>query len=277
MTQYFEGGLRKMQPRLDDEVQYVLPVADQKLWLNPHIGNTISIRFPGVIECICCGRRTKKSFNQGYCYPCFRDLARCDRCIVSPQLCHFHLGTCRELDWGQAHCMQSHLVYLANSSGIKVGITRKENIPERWIDQGAVQALPLMEVSTRRQSGFLEDLIRQQVPDKTNWRTMLKGNIVPLDLLAEKERLLAIFAEQLEELALDEVFAQQPFRVIEQARPVSITYPVLVWPQKVVALSLDRQPQVRGKLMGIKGQYLILDCGVFNVRKHAGYQVTIAL
>ena len=266
-----------MLAQLADEVQYLLPVADQKLPLNACIGKKISIQFLGVIACTCCGRKIKKSYNQGYCYPCFRDLARCDRCMMSPELCHFHQGTCREPDWGRAYCMQPHLVYLANSSGIKVGITHKENIPSRWIDQGAVQALALIEVSTRKQSGLLEDLIRQRVPDKTNWRTMLKGNIVQLDLLKERARLLEEFTSQLDKLALNEPFAQEPFRIIEQSKPLSITYPVLAWPEKVVALSLDRQSQISGRLMGIKGQYLILDCGVFNLRKHAGYRVRIEL
>ena len=140
-----------------------------------------------------------------------------------------------------------------------------------------MQALALIEVATRRQSGLLEDLIRQRVPDKTNWRTMLKGNIVQLDLLEERARLLEEFTGQLDKLALDEPFAQEPFRIIEHSEPLSITYPVLAWPEKVVALSLDRQSQVSGRLMGIKGQYLMLDCGVFNLRKHAGYRVRIEL
>ncbi len=139
----FSGNLRKMRVEDASPVRYFMRFNELEVEMNPLIGRPVTLAFSGRIQCIACGRVSKKSFNQGYCFPCFRSLARCDRCIVSPELCHFHLGTCREPDWGQANCMQPHVIYLANSSGVKVGITRRSQLPTRWIDQGAVEAVPL--------------------------------------------------------------------------------------------------------------------------------------
>jgi hypothetical protein len=169
------GNLRKMRVVHEDPVAYFLRMGDEEIALNPLVGEHLSLRFSGHIHCTACGREINKSFNQGYCFPCFRSLAQCDRCMVSPELCHFHLGTCREPDWGLAHCMQPHVVYLANTSGIKVGITRATQVPTRWIDQGAVQALPLMNVTSRRASGVVETALKSHMADRTDWRRMLKG------------------------------------------------------------------------------------------------------
>ena len=174
MTEQYAGHLQKMATNLSDRVEYQLPLDDVWLPLNNLLGSKISLQFVGEIHCTHCGRRSNKSFNQGYCYPCFKKLAQCDQCIVSPEKCHHHLGTCREPEWGDQFCMTDHIVYLANSSGAKVGITRASQLPTRWIDQGAVQALPILRVKTRYQSGRVEDILRQHVADKTNWRTMLK-------------------------------------------------------------------------------------------------------
>ena len=164
-----------MRTELVDPVHYQLPVGEVLIDLNPLLGQEISLVYSGKIFCIECARKTNKSFNQGYCFPCLRRLAACDTCIVRPELCHYHEGTCREPQWGEAHCMQPHVVYLANSSGLKVGITRKTQVPTRWIDQGAIQALPIVEVDTRLQSGLIETALKSTVNDKTDWRRMLKG------------------------------------------------------------------------------------------------------
>ncbi|MEQ8514948.1 MAG: DUF2797 domain-containing protein, partial [Chromatocurvus sp.] len=137
------GHVRKMRTILADTVQYRLPLGDSETPLNDWIGRTLRLSFLGDIHCIYCDRKTRKSFSQGYCYPCFKRLARCDSCIVKPETCHFFAGTCREPEWGEANCMIDHVVYLANTSGIKVGITRGSQVPTRWMDQGATQALPV--------------------------------------------------------------------------------------------------------------------------------------
>jgi len=273
-TALAEGGLRKMQAVLQDGVAaYELPLGESLLPLGEQLGRSLTIEFGGAIHCIHCSRRTKKSFNQGYCYPCFRKLARCDSCIVSPEKCHYHAGTCREPAWGEANCMIEHIVYLANTSGLKVGITRGTQVPTRWIDQGATQALPVFRVASRLDSGLLEVRIARQVADKTAWQTMLKGPNAELDLAAERERLLALCADDIDALLAERGLAA--ITPLPDATTLSIDYPVTEYPSRVRSLNLDKQPEVSGTLLGIKGQYLILDSGVINIRRHAGYHVTL--
>jgi hypothetical protein len=279
-----EGHLRKMQVALPDPqndlsatttVNYQLPLDDHFLPLNDCLGETIRLQHTGVIHCVHCGRRSNKSFNQGYCYPCFTRLAQCDVCIVSPEKCHYDQGTCREPEWGEQHCMVNHIVYLANSSGIKVGITRESQLPTRWIDQGAVQALPIFRVKTRQQSGLVEDIFRQHVADKTNWRTMLKGDITDVDLATMRDALYDQCDQQLQ--ALEQRFGVQALQYLEDTSVVNIDYPVLEYPNKITSHNMDKNPLVEGKLMGIKGQYLILDSGVINIRKYTAYHVEVTL
>ena len=271
MTTY-QGHLDKMPVVLADTVQYQLPLDDQRIPLNDFIGRRIRLEYQGAIHCTACGRRSKKSFNQGYCYPCFQKLAQCDNCIVSPEKCHYHLGTCREPEWADRYCMTDHVVYLANSSGIKVGITRATQLPTRWIDQGATQALPIFRVQTRYQSGLVEDCLRQHVADKTHWQKMLKGNAEPVDLVAERDRLLALCAEPL--AALEAAYGIGAIRRVEDTPVTEINFPVSRFPTKVSSFNLDKTPLVEGVLEGIKGQYLILDSGVINIRKFTAYQVS---
>ena len=176
------GALGKMVTKLSSPVSYELPVGEKNLALTECLGQPIELTWQGAIFCRHCGRKTKKSFNQGFCYPCLMALPQCDRCIVSPEKCHYHLGTCRDASWGDQFCMTDHIVYLANSSGLKVGVTRASQIPTRWIDQGATQAMALVRLSTRYQAGLLEQALKSSLKDKTNWRAMLKGTTEPLDL-----------------------------------------------------------------------------------------------
>ncbi len=256
-------------------VQYQLPLDDERVPLNPLLGQKISLRYCGAIHCVHCGRKSNKSFNQGYCYPCLKKLARCDQCIVSPEKCHYDQGTCREPDWADEFCMTDHIVYLANSSGIKVGITRASQLPTRWIDQGAVQALPILRVQTRYQSGRVEDILRQHVADKTNWRAMLKGEIPVVDLVATRDKLFERCAGEL--AALADEFGLQALSRLDSAALTDIQYPVLQYPQKITSFNMDKNPLVEGTLQGIKGQYLILDTGVINIRKYTAYQVEFSI
>lgn len=256
-------------------VRYELVLDEQRVALNQHLGNTIRLQYRGEIRCTHCGRRSSKSFSQGYCYPCFQALARCDSCIMSPEKCHYAQGTCREPGWGEQYCMTDHVVYLANSSGIKVGITRASQIPTRWIDQGAAQALPIARVQTRYQSGLVEDIFRQHVADKTNWRAMLKGSPEEVDLPGVRDNLFTRCAAQLQEL--DNRFGLAAVQKLVDHKPLDIKYPVLEYPRKVTSLNLDKQPLVEGTLLGIKGQYLILDTGVINLRKYTAYRLDVTL
>lgn len=265
------GPLRKMRVQLGAPVEYQLRAGDSAVTLNAYLGERVRLDYLGAISCMHCGRATRKSFSQGYCYPCFQSLAQCDSCIVSPEKCHHDAGTCREPAWAESHCLQPHVVYLANSSGIKVGITRGTQVPTRWIDQGAVQALPILSVQTRYQSGLVETLFKRHIADKTNWRAMLKGQVDTLDLPAERDRLLAQCADEI--AALQQRFGLQAIQRLDDAQPIAIQYPVLEHPSKVSSLDFDKTPVVEGRLLGIKGQYLMLDIGVLNIRKFGAYHV----
>lgn len=262
------GNLQKMRATLagDGPVQYTLLLGEDELPLNPLLGKRLSIAWEGVINCVACGRVTKKSFNQGYCYPCVQRLAECDLCIVSPERCHYAAGTCRDPQWAEGHCMQPHYVYLANTSALKVGITRATQIPTRWIDQGATQALPIFRTGTRHQAGLIEAALREHVGDRTDWRRMLKGDAEPLELGVERKRLLAACRA-----ACVNVQNVEPV----EAEVMALNYPVLEYPKKAVSLNLDTTQVVDDVLLGIKGQYLIFASGALNVRKFSGYRVRV--
>ncbi|NQV69212.1 MAG: DUF2797 domain-containing protein [Pseudohongiella sp.] len=274
MKNVAQGTLRKMLSRLEQPVAYQIRLGEHAVALNPLIEKPIKLQFSGVINCVNCGRKSSKSFNQGYCFPCFQRLAQCDSCIIHPERCHFDQGTCREPSWGEQFCMQDHIVYLANSSGLKVGITRATQVPTRWVDQGATQALAIIRVRTRLQSGAVEVVFKQHVADKTNWREMLKSEAAALDMQAEAERLLAECQSDLKQL--EDKFGFFAITVLNGVEPVSINYPVISYPEKVSSFNFDKTPVVEGTLMGIKGQYLILDTGVINLRRFSGYEVSLS-
>ncbi|WP_136475232.1 DUF2797 domain-containing protein [Pseudomonas sp. DG56-2] len=274
MIELGRGSISKMSARLDAPVvQYAFRLGEQEVPVNPLIGKTLRLEYLGAIHCNHCGRKTKTSFSQGYCYPCMTKLAQCDVCIMAPEKCHYDQGTCREPSWGEQFCMTDHVVYLANSSGIKVGITRATQLPTRWLDQGASQALPIVRVATRQQSGLVEDLFRSQVADRTNWRALLKGDAVAVDLLAIRDQLFDSCAEGLS--TLQERFGLQAVQPLSDAEVVEIRYPVEAYPSKIVSFNLDKNPVAEGTLLGIKGQYLIFDTGVINIRKYTAYQLAV--
>lgn len=267
-----QGTLRKMRAERNEPISYFLPLGDFSVPLAPFMGNTLHLRYQGSIFCTACGRKTSKSYNQGHCFVCFKKLASCDMCILKPETCHYDLGTCREPEWGDSHCNIPHIVYLANSSGLKVGITRGTQLPTRWIDQGARQALPIFSVATRYQSGLVETTLAKHVADKTNWQALLKGEAEPVDLLAARDALLEQCASELAQL-----HARFPGQInFMPAAPVeNFTYPVLQYPLKIKSFNLDQAPDVVGTLTGIKGQYLLFDTGVINIRKYTAYQVEL--
>lgn len=265
------GNLRKMIARHEDPVQYEMVLGEHRIGMNDYIGKSLQLRYLGRINCIHCGRKTSKSFSQGYCFPCMRSLAECDSCIVKPETCHFDTGTCRDPEWAQGHCFQDHYVYLANSSGIKVGITRGSQIPTRWMDQGATQALPIFRVKSRFIAGLLEMELKKHVSDRTDWRKMLKGVAEEVDLRRQRQRLVAECHDTI--TALTDRFGADAVASLEDAAVVEIAYPVLAYPDKVKSFSFDKSESVEGTLEGIKGQYLIFDTGVINMRKFGGYLV----
>lgn len=270
-----EGQLSKMSAVLSEDgvASYQMLVGKHRMDMAALMGKQLKFEFAGEIYCQHCQRLTKKSFSGGFCYPCSQTLAQCDLCFMKPETCHFEQGTCREPDWGQAVCMQPHVVYLANSSGPKVGITRAGQIPTRWIDQGATQALPIFKVQTRHQSGLVETIFKQHVSDRTDWRKMLKAPAPSIDLAELRDQL---FVETSEEIAaLQQRFPEHAIEPVTAETVTEIAYPVLQYPDKVKSLSFDKAAQLTGELLGIKGQYLILDSGVLNIRKFTGYHVSL--
>ena len=273
------GNIKKMQATLGDStknqpVQYLLPIGENQLPMNEHIGQFIKLNYQNEISCVACGRKTSKSFGQGHCFPCFRSLASCDMCIMKPETCHYAEGTCRQPEWGEKNCFIPHYVYLANSSGIKVGITRGTQIPTRWIDQGAVQALPIFQVANRLQSGLLEMVLKKHISDRTDWRKMLKFDAEPLDLKAIRDELLAKCSTEIADIKNEH--GEVSVEAIDE-NIVEIKFPVSEYPEKIKSLNFDKQPDIEGSLMGIKGQYLILDSGVLNIRKFSGYNIEVEL
>ena len=260
------GSIQKMQTQLHQGLaQYQLPIGERLLSMNDLVGESIHLQFNGQIHCLHCHKPTKKSYSQGHCYVCSQKLASCDLCIMKPETCHYHLGTCRDNAWGEQHCFSAHVVYLANSSGAKVGITRSSNTPGRWIDQGAVQALPILAVDSRIKSGQLEVALKQFVSDKTNWRKMLKNEVESLDLEAMRDELLPRIQDQCAALGAQTL----------ENEVLEINYPVVEYPSKINSLNFDKTPEISGVLQGIKGQYLILDLGVLNIRKFGAYDISL--
>jgi hypothetical protein len=271
MQQSEIGPLQKLTAQLskDGLIQYQLPIGEQRIELNRLIGKTLSLHFHGNIACKHCGRKTKKSYSQGFCFPCMQKLAQCDMCMMKPETCHHHLGTCREPEWGTKNCMIPHYVYLANTSGLKVGITRQ--IPTRWIDQGATQALPIFKVSTRLQSGLVEIALAEFIADKTNWRVMLKGSAEPIDLIEKAKELMPLIDNKLSDIRLN--FGHDAVQALNE-QVVNLHFPVTEYLTKIGSLNFDKTATVSGTLLGIKGQYLIFDTGVINIRKFSSYQIS---
>ncbi len=265
-----QGRLEKMRALLEVPIRYELVLNEQRILLNDFIGQSLTLQHTGKIYCLHCNMPMSKSFNQGYCYSCFSRLPQCDMCMMKPETCHYAHGTCRDKQFAAAVCFQPHIVYLSNTSGLKVGITRLTQLPTRWIDQGAVQALPIFKVASRHLSGLIETLLARYVADKTQWQRMLKHQIEPLDLIAQREHLFELCATELK--ALTDFYGNE-IEVLNNEKTVELNYPIQTAPLKVSALNFDKTPHISGILHGIKGQYLIFEKGVLNVRKFGGYEI----
>ena len=270
MTELWEGVLEGLQidaaKRPAAPVSYSLRFADGSMVaLNDRIGAGMQLRFLGTVACRYCGAASKRSFGGGYCYHCFSTLARCDLCVVSPDRCHYDAGTCREPAWGDAFCMQPHVVYLANSSGLKVGLTRQGREQGRWLDQGAIQGLVILAADSRRAAGLAEVQIGRLLAERTDWRRMLRADVPELDLGAARERLLDA------DLALPEGVRWLPARPADRFR-----YPLDGRRPPDELFRLERRA-VSGNLKGMKAQYLLIGSGALNVRRHAGFRVSLRI
>ena len=259
----YEGVLTKMQTEIGDPIQYYIVFDSDFIQVNQLLDKKISISFMKY-QCLACGL-DKKIFRQGYCYDDFYNQPQVGDWVMRPELSTAHLDKeDRDLEFEKKVQLQPHIVYLANSSNIKVGVTRKSQIPTRWIDQGAHEAIEIVEVPNRYLAGITEVALKDHVADKTNWRTMLKNEIIDEDLVEFKARLKGFLPEEVKEY------------YIENGKETELKFPVLQYPNKLKSLNLEKTHEYSGVLKGIKGQYLIFkDNTVFNVRNHEGYYVEI--
>lgn len=265
-----KGILEKMNAEnIGDELNiipyYSITLDGKTVAINDLIGRDLSIEYLNEIHCIKCGRKTKKSFGQGFCYPCLISAPEAEECVLRPELCHAHEGIARDMEFAKEHCLIDHFVYLAWSGGLKVGITRYHQIPTRWIDQGATLAIKVCRTQNRFESGMVEIELKKILNDKTHWQAMLKGiEDNTIDLLSEKNN------------ALNYISGKDLRFKLETDDLYRINFPVTRYPNKVTSLSLDKTATFSGKLIGIKGQYLIFDSNVvFNVRNHSGYLIDL--
>ncbi len=261
---FYQGVLTKMQTEYVSPIQYYLVFETNFIAMNQLIGQEIEINFLGY-ECLNCHKK-KKIFRQGYCYDCFMSCASVGDWIMKPELSMAHLDIeDRDLEYEKQIQLRPHTVYLALSSEVKVGVTRNTQIPTRWIDQGAIQAIPVVEVPNRYLAGITEVALKAKFSDKTNWQKMLKNDIPDADLIEERSHLFSFVPKEVQE-----------YFEVANANLYQFEYPVLEYPTKVTSLNLEKNKNFAGQLVGIKGQYLLFKNGiVFNVRSYEGYVVSI--
>ncbi|MDP5060409.1 MAG: DUF2797 domain-containing protein [Maribacter sp.] len=261
----YEGVLRKMQTEIGSPIQYYMLFESDFLNVNQVLDKNVKINFIKH-QCLNCGN-DRPIYRQGFCRTCFFEIPSAGDWIMRPELSKAHLDQeDRDLAYEKKVQLQPHIVYLANSSNVKVGVTRKGQIPTRWIDQGAHEAIEIVEVPNRYLAGITEVALKDYVGDKTNWRTMLTNTVVDENLQEWRDKLKQYLPEE----ALPYFLATNSETELE--------FPVLQYPTKVKSLNLSKTPTFEGKLKGIKGQYLIFeDNTVFNVRGSEGYYVGLTI
>ncbi|MEM6766172.1 MAG: DUF2797 domain-containing protein [Bacteroidota bacterium] len=255
-----------MSTKEDSPIQYILKLGDSSIIMNELVGTSVKLHHTGKINCRICGRKLKKTYGEGFCYDHFMKAPENSPCIIRPELCEGHMGIGRDVAWEEKYHNKPHIVYLAVSSGIKVGVTRQDQIPTRWIDQGAWKAIILAEVPYRKLAGEIEVSLKTHISDKTNWQRMLKNELAAdLDLVAKKKELSSLVPEGFQSY------------LSENDQIWELSYPVNQYPQKVKSINLLKQADAEAVLMGIKGQYLIFDNQqVINIRKHTGFEVELS-
>jgi hypothetical protein len=264
--------IEKLPARIEEtQIQYFVPYEDKFLAANEFIGQYLKIEFTGKLQCVDCRKEVKKFYAPGLCYVCMQSSALNSPCIINPELCEAHLGKGKVPEWEEKYHNQPHIVYLANSGGaVKVGVTRTDQIPTRWIDQGADEAIILALTPYRQLAGEIEVSLKPHLSDKTNWRVMLKNEkSTDIRLADYKQRYAEVLCQ------IDEGYGDF---IAEDETIYQLNYPAETLDKSVTSLKLDKQPIIEGILTGIKGQYFILDSkNVINMRSHAGYEVNISV
>lgn len=261
----YQGVLKKMPTENLETIQYYLDMGSDFLNMNQLLGKSIEISFEKY-ECLNC-HLEKEIFRQGFCKSCFFETPNAGDWIMRPELSKAHLGIeDRDLAYEQKVQLQPHIVYLANSSNVKVGVTRKQQVPTRWIDQGAHEAIEIVEVPNRYLAGITEVALKEHVADKTNWRKMLKNEIEDENLVEWRERLKQYIPNEVSDYFID------------NNSETNLEFPVYKYPEKPKSLNIKKEQSYTGKLVGLKGQYFIFeDDTVFNVRANEGLVVNITV
>ena len=263
MSDQYQGTIKKLQSQLNDEVHYSLPIDSTLVELNPLINKKVKFTFLGDIHCIKCNQKIKKTFAQGYCFPCFRDAPETSECILRPELCRAHEGDSRDMEWSNKHCLTNQHVYMSFTGNLKIGVTRSTQIPTRWIDQGAIKAIILCTTPNRYLAGLIEVHLKQFYSDRTHWIKMLSGKFEEPDF--EQCYLEA-------KKYLNDGFS----KYVTENKWVDINYPIHSIPNKIKSFSFDKESSYEDILVGIKGQYLLFKNNrVINIRKHTGYSLKI--
>ena len=254
------GSISKLSATLNNPILYKFNIGDSSFDLNNFIGKTIKIDFNGEINCIECGSKIIKTFMQGFCYPCFIKSPRTSECIFKPHLCRAHDGKARDMEWSKQYCLSEQFVYLSLTSNLKVGVTRENHIPSRWIDQGAHFAIKFAKAPNRYLAGMIEIELSKYISDRTKWHQMIQGKYDMIDLIDKKNELINSLPKDYQQY------------VISENNLVELQYPLNASPEKIKSFNLDKNPELYGELTGIKGQYLIIDNEiVLNIRKYTGY------
>ncbi len=269
----YSGNIRKMKSELvNGKVNYWLPLFDNLNYnhlipMNEWIGKTISVQFEHQINCVVTGKKIKKTFGNGMSYDAFMNSPMAAPSIIRPELSQIHEGIAlRDEAWEIEHHLKPHIVYISKTSGLKVGVTRNQQIPTRWIDQGAVEAIVLAETPYRQAAGLIEVALKEHISDKTAWQRMLKGEISEENILTKKEDLIKYVPSELKKfISTDNTIHRIEFPILEQV-------------SKVKSMKLDKVPLFEKRLVAIKGQYLIFeDETVINIRSHEGYYISLVV
>jgi len=260
----YEGNIKKMRSEKQEPVKYYLSIGENEILMNNLISKKITIDYQNQINCINCSAKTNKSFHQGYCYSCFTSIPQCDAGVLHPEKDMSHEGVSRDMEWAKKNSLVDHYVYLAITGGVKVGVTRFSQIPTRWIDQGAIKAIRLAKTPYRNLAGQIEVDLKKHISDKTNWNKMLKSKQTDLVLTEIKKEIITKLSPEFHDY------------ISLNNKIETFSFPFDYNIDSFESISLDKTDKLEGKLIGIKGQYLIFENGkVMNVRKHNGYLISL--
>jgi len=260
----YTGQISKMLSTISDTIQYSLPIGNNTIELNQFINKKIQLQFEGQINCVECNSKIKKTFMQGYCYPCFLNSPKTSECIFKPHLCQAHEGISRDMKWSEQNCLTENIVYLSLTSNLKVGVTRYSQLPTRWIDQGAHHAIIFAKTPNRYLAGMIEVELSKFISDRTQWQRMIKGEFEFINLNQTKKKLETKLSKKYHEY------------ITSDTKVLNLIFPIYSTMNKVKSINLHKTPEFKGVLTGIKGQYLIFDnMHVLNVRKYTGYSLNL--